>query len=270
LPNFNIKHLFDSFAHLAGTTFDYTDVSSYVIHTIDGNDYTLEELCLDARMFYALGQSAAVPADVIEESSNVGSAEDDYYSRRSPLSSVFLYLMSLFGFSLHYIGSDTYEILQPSNTLYSFLPKEFYSKKYKTVNGQPDTAFGKESFADRDNYTVVDPATSSPYTLDEGYQWDAVLNGRKNNKNSVRYLANLKILLRENTSDVATSGSGLSIYYFRIDQSAVYRADAIQNDYEIQEIQSPIKTGTDTIKRNRISQSLSTGQRSIIIQEDEI
>jgi len=258
-PNLSLLHLFECFGSVLGVTFDYTDIASWVVHTISSTNYTWDEILLDENMLYALNQSQSMFHDTIDEQGSGGSRETDYRDRRINLFELFSYILSVFGFSLHYKTTDTWEILKPSNSLYSYLPKEYYVKRFYTVEGEPNTAYGEESWNARSSYI----SGSTPTDLTDGYKMDALLSGNINNVNNVDYISNLKFLIRG-----STSGSVLTSNYFRIDNATSYRQVAIQNDFDVQEISSPIKDGIYTIKRHFVTVDLSKGKRSNVIQED--
>lgn len=274
LPNVNLEHLFDVFAYFTDSTFDYSDLSSYIVYSVSAVDFMFNQICLDVFMLYAVNQSYAMSWEIIEGETNTGNSNNNYSNRRPTLFKIFSNIMSYFGFSLHYKGSDVYEILRPSNSLYSYLPKEYYSGSItKTKTGISDSVFGQESFASRTHYIPAEfGGTGVKTDLDLGYQWDKTLpiTLKKNNLNDVKYLSNFQLLLRKNTSDVySPTGELIVPYYLRIIQACKYIEASIEKDYEVQEIQSPIKTGVNTIKKHLITTD-SNGKRSKITQEDEL
>jgi len=266
--NLGMHQLFDSFANLIGVTFDYTDIATWTVYTALGvglSTFTWDEICLDKDMLYCFGQSVAVDHDVIDNQGNEGSRDTDYRDRRMNCFELFSYMMSVFGFSLHYKTADTWEILKPSNTLYSFTPKEKYSNKEYTKVGEENSTFGDESFA---LTTGTRPAYKSPSAndLEDGSKFNSTLLGKTNNINNVNYISNLLLFLRDSSAGLVVTPTDTS-KYFDIEDATAYRQDSIQDDWTVQEVSSPIKTGVYTIKQHFVTVDLTKGKRSNIIQE---
>jgi hypothetical protein len=263
-PNTSVFWVITKMFELAGMTIDSSAVDSTVIYTASAVGYTWKTLIFDENMLYSLNQSVASYFNIITDSE----LAKTYLQNKVTCWELLQLLLGKLNFRISYTGTDEFTITNWTNSVYSITSGDRLEYSTYTDTGKGSTAYGAEAFNDdRLNYSA-DSSTGSTAPIEDGYQ----LNGTDGNFNEIVWWSNLKIFLRLSTADIVIT-SKTPVNYWRIDQASTNSINAIEDDWDVEEITAPIQASNVNVLKEIIvvdNSRQKSIQQSEIVQEDKV
>jgi hypothetical protein len=266
-PNVSLAWVIENIIGLAGMSINSTAIDSTTIYTTTSPSitYNWKELVFDENMFYAINQPVA--ANYTIDFINV-EFTNSYLANKLNCFTFLAFIIGKLGFRLSYTGSETITITKWTNTVYSISSGDRLEYREYTDSQTGRVAFGSESYNDDRDVYSANTTPGDTATIENGSNFNLAVP----NTDRVEWFTNLKIFLREGTNSIRTSAS-TPFNYWEIEQASTNSINAIQEDWDVEEITAPIQASNVNVLKEVIKVDNSKKQaiqQSEIIQETKV